>query len=370
MKFGIPVEIRNHENRVGATPDLVKEIVELGHTVYVECDAGVKSLYPDEKYQEAGAIIVPSPEKLYSQSDVILKIRAPKPIEYELIEHRHTILAFFQFFNYTDMVKSLIGRGANCFGYELYREGAFTRPVLDEDRKIAGQLAVQLGGFYLQKSLGGRGVLIGNLPDSKFAANVLILGSGSAGVAAANAAAKMGANVTLLEVDSEMLQVVNNALEAPVVSGLFDEAALTQYFPKTDLLICAFQRIEMEKPPKLTEDQINLLPKGSVVIDLDIEFDGGALAYSRPMKMDDPVFIQNEILHFCVPNLAGGVPWAGSNVHSMAIKPIVKKIAQLGFDEAVKSDPYLATGLVIYEGQIANKLLADSLSMPYFDIRK
>jgi alanine dehydrogenase len=370
MKFGIPVEIRNHENRVGATPDLVKEIVELGHSAYVECDAGSKSLYSDEQYQQAGAIIVPSPEKLYGQSDIILKIRAPKPIEYELIEHRHTILAFFQFFNYTDMVKSLIGRGANCFGYELYREGAFTRPVLDEDRKIAGQMAVQLGGFYLQKSFGGRGVLIGSLPDSRFAANVVVLGSGSAGVAAANIAAKMGANVTLLEVDSEMLQVVKNALEPSITTGLLDEETLSQIFPLTDLLICAFQRIEMEKPPKLTEDQINLMPKGSVVIDLDIEFDGGALAYSRPMKMDDPVFIQNDILHFCVPNLAGGVPWAGSNVHSMAIRPLIKKIAQLGFDEAVKTDPYLASGLVIYEGQIANKLLADNLSMPYFDVRR
>jgi alanine dehydrogenase len=370
MKFGIPVEIRNHENRVGATPDLVREIVQLGHTVYVECDAGAKSLFPDELYQEAGAVIVPSPEKLYGQSDVILKIRAPKPIEYELIEHRHTILAFFQFFNYTDMVKSLIGRGANCFGYELYREGAFTRPVLDEDRKIAGQLAVQLGGFYLQKSLGGRGVLIGDLPDRRFAANVIVLGGGSAGVAAANAAAKMGANVILLEVDPEMLRVVENVLEPSITTGLFNDESLHEHFPHADLLICAFQRIEMEKPPKLVENQIYLMPKGSVVIDLDIEFDGGAVAYSRPMKMDDPVFIQNGILHFCVPNLAGGVPWAGSNVHSMAIKPIVQKIAQLGFDEAVKTDPYLATGLVIYEGQIANKLLADNLSMPYFDIRK
>ena len=367
MIFGIPVEIRNHENRVGATPALVDALVKREHTFFVERGAGAKSMFDDIDFENAGATIVPSPEKLYGQSEYILKIRAPKPVEYELIEPHHTLFAFFQFFNYPEMVRALLGRGANCYGFELYRVGHFSRPILDADRAIAGQLAIQQGAYYLQRHHGGRGAFIGRSQGTA-SASVMVFGASAAGLAAAQMAADSGAKVTLVEVDESLLQIAKHNLPDRVRLCMFSNEMLRSEFPKTDLVVFAYQRVEMAKPPKLEEQSVGFLPRGAVIIDLDIEYDGGALVTSRPTKIDNPTFVQNEVIHFCVPNLAGTVPQASSIAHSEALKPLIFKVAENGLLSTLKNEPSFRSGLVIYEGQIANAQLAENLSTPFFDV--
>jgi alanine dehydrogenase len=211
MIFGIPVEIMSHENRVGSVPFLVEDLVKRGHQVLVETKAGEMSHYNDEAYENSGAVIVPSPDKLYAQAEFILKVREPRPVEYELIRPDHTVFSYFHFFNNLDLARSLIDRCCTCYAYEMLKDDAGIRPLLNLDQQIVGQLAVQQGAHYLQTHKGGRGVLIGSAPNVS-PAKVVILGASVAGIYAASYAANSGADVYLLDSDSRELQEAKTKL--------------------------------------------------------------------------------------------------------------------------------------------------------------
>ena len=286
MIFGIPLEVRSDEHRVGAVPFLVEEITQCGHSVFVETKAGEQSGFSDLDYENAGATISPSPEKLYAQANYILKIREPQPVEYDLIRPDHSIFAFLSFFYQLERCRSLLARGCTCYAYEMfYRNNK--RPLLAPDAQIAGQLAIQQGANYLLSNNKGRGILLNGFPNSP-AAKVTIIGSSVAAISAAKYAANSGAKVTLLYEEADKLANIKKLLPSNIQFILQEITAFENVLPKTDMLISAVFDIENQTDRVLTEDLLHFLPQDAIVIDLDIDY-GGGFDISSETKWDTPV---------------------------------------------------------------------------------
>lgn len=367
MIFGVPLEIRAHENRVGATPFLVEELVKRGHEVYVETGAGEKSHFSDEDYEQAGAAIAPSPEKLYGKANIILKIGEPMPVEYELIRPDHIILAYFYFLSNPEMARSLLARGCSCYAYELLKNSSNRRPLLSIERKIVGELAVHEGAHYLQTQNGGRGKHIGGLPGVT-PAWVTVIGDSLAGISAAAHAATLGATVFLIDMDYQSLESVVDRLPSKVNLRFYHEQNLKKILPTTDLLILANRKVEDTSYLHIGPGPLALLPKGAVVVDLNIDY-GGVQENGNPTTHDNPVFVKDGIIYYSVPNLAGIVPATASEALSSALMPYLVRFAEMGFFETLKQDEQCSTGLAIYEGRVAHPVLAERLSVPLYDFR-
>ncbi len=367
MKFGIPLEIRNHENRVGAAPFLVEELVKRGHEVLVETKAGEMSYYLDEAYELSGATIVPSPEKLYSQAEFILKVREPMPVEYDLIRPEHVIFAYFHLIlSNVEMSRSLLARGCSCYAYELYKNKDGISPMLNMEEQIIGQMGVQQGAYYLQSPKGGRGVLLGSVSGVS-PVQVTILGATPAGMSAASYAATLGANVALFDEDYQTLQNAKEKLPANVNTFISHEQNYKKKFSTTDLLISAIQKKEDKAALVLTRETVKLLPKGAVLVDLAIDY-GGSAETSKPTTHENPTFTIDGIIHYCVPNLAGAVPGTASEALSSALLPLLVRFMENGFLETLKNDKYFASGLTIYEGRVTHPRLAKELNVSLFHL--
>ena len=368
MNFGVPLEIRNHENRVGAVPFLVDALVKRGHQVFVESNAGLKSEYPDEEYVKSGATIVPSPEKLYGQSEIILKVRAPKPVEYDLIRPEHVICGYYYLTSNVEMSKSLIGRGCTCIAYDLLEKANGNRPLVEVEGQLVGQLAVQQGAHYLRLQKGGRGVLLGVVPGVA-AAQVVILGASAAGISAAHYAANLGGRIFLLDTDYESLRNARERLPQSVNTLICHEQNFRKTFPSTDLLINAIDRQDREAPMVVTRESVALLPKGAVVVDLEIEL-GRTIETSKPTSHEHPSLNLDGVTHYCVPNLAGVIPVTASEALSSALVPYMKRLARMTSIAELTEDKTFVSGMAIYEGHVANAELAALSGMMLYDFEK
>ena len=366
MIFGIPLEIRQHENRVGAVPFLVEELVKRGHQVYVESRAGWKSHFSDEDYEKSGANVVPSAEKLYGQAEIIFKVQSPTPVEYDLIRPEHVIFAFYYFLNNPEVARSLVARGCSCFAYDMYRLTDSGYPFIDNQGQISGQLAVHQGFCLLQTPQGGRGVLPGGIPGVS-PAQVVVIGASAAGISAVKAAAQMGANVFVLDPAYPSLQKAVSLQMNNVTPLMLSEYHLRQLLPSTDLLICAMQDVFQSTPVPISKALLQIMREGTVVVDLDIEM-GGSIETSHATSFENPILVQEGIVHYCVPNLPGVVPISASPALSNALLPCVLKFVDNGFEAAAKSDPEFATGIAIFEGRIANPVLAEALNVPFYEL--
>ncbi|RMG68161.1 MAG: alanine dehydrogenase [Calditrichaeota bacterium] len=366
MIFGIPLEIKTHEYRVGALPYVVDELVSRGHRVLVENRAGLDSGATDEDYQLHGAEIVPSSEKLYGQADFILKVREPMPVEYELIRPEHTIFAFFHFLNNLEMARALVARGCSCFAYEWLTAADGTRPIMAMNGQIAGKIAIQQGMYWLEKHNGGRGKMLANIPGAQ-PARVTIVGAGAVGQNAARMAAELGATVYLLDTNYRTLQRAKRHLPENVITLMSHEDNLRQLLPETDLLISAVYVATDVAPVVIRKELVQLMPEGSVIVDVDID-SGGGVETSKATTHANPVFVLDGVIHYCVPNLLGVVPYTASRGLSAAVLPYLIEIAEKGFVEAVTSDPDLRSALAVYEGRVSNRRLAEALQMNYFSL--
>ncbi len=365
MIFGIPVEIHHHEYRVGATPNLVKELIDLDHQVLVEAKAGEKSGFSDHDYEAAGATVVPSPEKLYSQSECILKIKSPNPVEYELIRPHHNVFSFFHFFSNLEMTRSLMARGCTCFAYDLVKTAENLRPLLNVDRQIAGQLAMQQSAYFLQAHHGGRGSLLGEAAGNQLT-TVTIIGASYSAISAVLCAVKMGAAVTMLVDDLDALNYASIELPADVSIKIRSEQNFKEILPVTDVLISAVQQVDSISQIVISNEAVQLLPKGAVIIDLDIDY-GGSVETSTPTTFENPVFLKEGVIHYCVPGITGVVPRTASAAFSEILAPFILKCAGSGLPEAFKKDEVLNSGLAIFEGRITNRKLAEELAVSFYD---
>lgn len=362
MIFGIPREIRAQENRVGALPFVVKEIVRRGHQVYVEADAGESCEAPDSQYEQVGATVVPSAEKLYSASDIILKVREPKPVEYELIKPDQVLLSFFHFLESAERIKAIASRGCTCLAYELIKDSSEYPSLLLPISRIAGQIALINGAYFLQKQNMGRGVVLGQITGSA-PANILILGAGNVGREAAISAANLGAKITVLDSDPKKLDLVEKLGFKNISTQISSADRLQQLLPQTDLLVTAVQIPNHPTPKLVTADMVKSMRRGSVIVMVDID-QGGSVETGKITNHDNPTFVVDGVVHYCVSNITAGVPIAASQALSTALLPLVIQIAENGLEQAILKDQRLAGSIAIYKGHIVKPYLAEVAGLP------
>ncbi len=366
MTFGIPRELRAQEMRVGALPFLVKEIVKYGHKVYVETGAGEFCEALDSQYERVGAQIVPSSEKLYSLADIILKIREHQPVELELIRPEQSFFSFFHFVTNPDLAKILAGKGCTCLSYEFVKDKQNRRPLLQSISRIAGQMAVLNGAFYLQKHSGGRGIVLGRVTGSP-PAQVTILGAGNVGKQAAIAAANLGARVIILDNDySRLLEL--DALGYPNISSIIStDENIKELLPITDLLIACIHIPEKPTPKIVSREMVKTMRQGSVIVDVDIDL-GGSVETSKITHHENPTFVVDGVVHYCVSNITAIVPKIAARAFSAALMPYLIKIAKQGLERSVLANSGLANGISLYKGYVVKNSLANSTGLPYTEL--
>jgi len=369
MKIGILKEIKSSENRVILIPRDVEKLIELDHDVYVENGAGLYSSFPDTEYEAVGAHILPTSEKIFSTVEMILKVQPPMPIEQELFAEHHLSISYLFLANNPDLLNSLLKFDSIFFSAELFSNSNDSRPVLKSMSHLAGKIAIFEAARYLQKNQGGKGILLGYNEGAR-SSNVTIIGAGSGGLAAAEQALALGADVNLIDCNPDKLeQIINPNPLAELITFEFSRGLLREVLLNTDVLITAVQTPGKKVPVLVETADVKLMKPGSVIIDLSID-QGGCVETSRPTTQENPVFIHDEIVHYCVPNIPSSTPTTSSQLMSKAIMPYICQIAQLGCEEVIALHPEVRNGLTLYHGNVVNEDLAGSNRLEYFDVRE
>ena len=363
MIIGIPRETHRHEHRVGLTPVAVRRFVGLGHQVVVERSAGVTARFTDREYEEAGAQVVYSSEEAYRRADLVCKVGVVSTEELALLKPGLVIGAFHHLaVAPKSTLERLCALEVTAIGYELVEDADGSRPILVPFSEMAGQMAVYLAGYYLQNELGGRGILLGNVPGIA-PLTVLILGAGTAGRTAARRARAVGAHVIVLDERLEKLRTVNEELAGQVVTQLVSPARLAQYTKIADVVIGAVLIPGARAPFLVTEEMVKAMRPGSVIIDLSID-QGGCVETSRPRTPDNPSYVVHDIVHYCVPNMTANVARTASRALADAAQGLLDGIVTKGVAGALRDDPGLAAGTYLYRGQVVQRSLAVALGLP------
>jgi alanine dehydrogenase len=366
MTLGILKEIKPSENRVLLIPNDVATIVDAGHQLFVETGAGEYSGFSDKMYESAGALILPSSEKIFQNVELILKVQPPMPVEYDLYTEDHLSFSFLHLSNNSDLMSSLLQRGSIYFAAEMVTNINSHRSVLSAMSEIAGRMAVFNAAKYIEKEFGGKGILIGGAGDVE-PANVTIIGAGVAGTAAARTAIAIGAHVTVMDSDERKLEVLRTHDMPQLSLYEFSRGLLREILLETDILIASVL-VPGHKPPILvSRDDVKLMQAGSLVIDLSVD-QGGCVETSRPTTFDNPTYLFEGIVHSAVTNLPSAVPFTASRALSAAALPYIMQIAQLGTHEAIALSPEIRSGLALYRGKIVNKDLAAQQKQEFYDI--
>ena len=350
MKIGIPKEIKNNENRVGMTPAGVFALKKHNHTVYVQSTAGEGSGFLDKDYEEVGAIILPTIEEVYAASEMIVKVKEPIASEYELIQEDQILFTYFHFASSEELTKAMIRRKAICIAYETVEDEDGTLPLLTPMSEVAGRMAIQQGAKYLEKPIKGRGILLGGVPGVA-PGKVLILGAGVVGVQAAKMAAGLGASVTIMDVNMKRLRYLNDVLPNHVVTAFSNEYSIRQHIKTHDLIIGGVLLKGGKAPKLITRDMLKEMKPGTVIVDVAVD-QGGCFETTRPTTHQDPTYIIDDVVHYCVANMPGAVPYTSTLALTNVTLSYVLKIANLGWREACNRDQTLEKGLNIVKGEI------------------
>ena len=364
MVIGVPKEIHRHEHRVGLTPFAVSQLTAEGHTIYVEKEAGVAAHFTDRDFQQAGATIVYGREEPYHRSDFVCRVSRPSTEELDLLKPGGTIIAFQHLAVIPRAnVDRFMELETTLIGYEVIQDATGDFPVLNPFSEMAGHMAVPLAAHYLQAEKGGRGILIGNVPGVP-PATVLILGAGTVGTTAARSALGDGAHVLVVDDDMNKLRTLSRELIGRPHTVMATEERLDRYTAIADVVIGAILVPGERAPFIITEEMVKKMKPGSVIIDISID-QGGCVATSRPTTLDQPIFIQHGVVHYCVPNMTANVPRTASRVLSNVALPYVKALAKLGLNGALRGDPALAGGVYLYRGIMAHKGMSGYFGIPF-----
>ena len=363
MKIGIPKELKNNENRVGMTPAGVAELKKHGHTVYVQHTAGENSGFSDEEYKAVGAEILPDIKDVYAQADMIVKVKEPIAAEYPLIKKDQLVFTYFHFACDKPLTDAMIKSGAVCLAYETVQKADHSLPLLIPMSEVAGRMAALNGAFYLQKTKGGKGKLISGVPGVK-PTKVLVLGGGTVGEAAARMAAGMGADVTITDISLPRLRQLEMELPANVHALYSSEHNIRKELPDVDIVIGSVLVPGDKTPHLITRDMLNLMEKGTVLVDVAID-QGGCFETSHPTTHTDPVYEVDGILHYCVANIPGAVPYTSTMALTNATLRYAVALADKGWRQACKDDEALYRGLNIVNGKVTFKAVADVWGLKY-----
>lgn len=363
MKIGIPKEIKNNENRVGATPAGVKEMVAHGHEVYVQHTAGEGSGFSDGEYEAAGARILPAIEDVYATADMIVKVKEPIEPEYDLIRAGQVLFTYFHFACDRPLTDAMIADKAVCIAYETVTDRECRLPLLIPMSEVAGRMSIQEGARFLEKPQGGRGVLMGGVPGVR-PARVLVLGGGIVGRNAALMAAGLGADVTITDISLPTLRHLAEIMPKNVKTLYSSRHNIELELPHTDLVIGSVLIPGAKAPHLVTRDMLALMRPGTVIVDVAID-QGGCFETSRPTTHTDPVYTVDGIVHYAVANIPGAVPFTSTLALTNATLPYALRIADLGWKEACRQDPGLANGVNMVDGKITFKAVAEAFGLEY-----
>jgi len=365
MRIGVPKEIREEEYRVALTPAGTRELAIRGHQVYVEQGAGDGSLFSDDAYVAAGAVIVPDAAAAFEEADLILKVKEPLQQEYLRLEPRHVLFTYLHLARDRELTRGLLDSGATCLAYETVRTPDARLPLLAPMSEIAGRLAPQIGAYFLERMSGGKGKLLGGATGVK-AANVVILGAGMAGSNAARIAAGMGAHTKVLDIDLPALAELERRV--PTVHTLCsDRLTIEQEVHTADLVIGAVLVSGARTPVLVSEEVVKSMQLGSVIVDLSID-QGGCVATSRMTTHRKPTFTAHGVIHYCVDNMAGVVPVTSTLALTNATLPFILTLADKGVVDAAGSDSAIAQGINVMEGKVTIAEVAKATGNPYFPL--
>jgi alanine dehydrogenase len=350
MIVGIPKEIKNNESRVGMTPAGVFELVKNNHSVYVQSGAGEGSGFFNKDYQQAGAIVLDTIGQVYAMSEMIVKVKEPIAEEYDLIQEGQILFTYFHFASSEALTKAMIKQKAICIAYETVEDEEGTLPLLTPMSEVAGRMAIQQGAKYLEKPVKGRGVLLGGVPGVA-PGRVLVLGAGTVGIQAAKMAAGLGAHVTILDVNMKRLRYVNDVMPPHVVTEFSNEFNIRKHIKTHDLIIGGVLLKGAKAPNLITKDMLKQMHPGTVIVDVAVD-QGGCVETTRPTTHEDPIYIIDDVVHYCVANMPGAVPHTSTMALTNVTLPYALKLANLGWEDACKADAALGKGLNIVKGKV------------------
>ena len=362
MKIGIPKEIKNNENRVSLTPGGAQTFAQHGHTVYVETQAGINSGFSDEDYKRAGAQIMPKAKEVFAIAEMIIKVKEPTPVEYDLIQPNQLLFTYLHLAADRELTEAMIRSDAICLAYETVEKDR-SLPLLIPMSEVAGRMSVQSGAKFLEKPQGGKGILLGGVPGVR-PANVLVLGGGIVGTQAAFMAAGLGAHVTIMDISLPRLRYLSEIMPANVDTMMSSQYNLERLLPLTDLIIGAVLIPGAKAPYLITNDMLKLIEPGSVMVDVAID-QGGCFESSHPTTHADPIYKVNDIIHYCVANIPGAVPMTSTLALTNATLPYVLALANNGWEKACAQYPDLKAGLNIVNGKIVYKAVAEAFGLSY-----
>lgn len=363
MIIGVPKEIKNNENRVALTPAGAKELVKRGHTVYIQQNAGINSGLTDQEYLEAGANILSTIEEVYQIADMIVKVKEPIEKEYKLVKSGQLLFTYFHFASEKDLTFAMLESGAICLAYETVEKADGSLPLLIPMSEVAGRMSVQEGARFLEKPQGGKGLLMGGVPGVK-PAKVLILGGGVVGYNAAIMASGMGADVTIADISLPRLRYLSEIMPANVKTLYSSTHNIECELPSTDLVIGAVLIPGAKAPYVITKDMLHLLKKGSVMVDVAID-QGGCFETSHPTTHATPVYEIEGVVHYCVANIPGAVPYTSTLALTNSTLPYVLTLAEKGWEKACREDKSLRLGLNIIKGKITYPAVAETFGLGY-----
>lgn len=368
MVIGVPKEIKDNENRVALTPAGVKEFYKHGHEVYIQNNAGFDSGFQDEDYVNAGGKILPSIEDVYEIAEMIIKVKEPIESEYPLIKEDQLLFTYFHFASYRPLTEAMIKSGAICLAYETVEKADRSLPLLIPMSEVAGRMAVQEGAKYLEKPMKGRGILLGGVPGVN-PAKVLILGGGIVGTQAAKMAAGLGADVTIVDVSLPRLRYLSDIMPANVSTLMSNEYNIRELIPHQDLIVGAVLIPGAKAPHLITRDMLKDMKPGTVLVDVAVD-QGGCIETCKPTTHQDPIFIIDEVIHYCVANMPGAVPYTSTVALTNATLPYALQLASKGWKQACRDNAELKLGLNIMKGEVVYKAVAEAFDLPYTDIER
>ena len=364
MLIGVPSEIKPQEHRVGLVPSSVKEFVQNGHKVIVQANAGMGINFSDQDYINVGAEIVQTAEEVFQRAEMIIKVKEPQPAEFGLIREDQIVFTYLHLAADPAQAKALMDSGCVAIAYETVTgEGRKGLPLLAPMSEIAGRLSVQVGAYNLQKHNGGTGRLISGVPGVR-PAEVLILGGGVAGFNAAQMATGLGANVTILERSNERMRYLDDYFRGRA-NVVYSNVDIVDRFIRTADLVVGTVLIPGESAPRIiTKDMLKNMMKGSVLVDVSID-QGGCFETSRVTTHDEPTYVVDDIVHYCVGNMPGAVPLTSALALNHSVLPYALNIANKGWKEALIADQGLRDGLNICHGEVTHSGVAASLDLPF-----
>ena len=368
MKIGVPSEIKAQESRVGLTPSSVQELTNHGHAVLVQDNAGFGAGFENEDYQKAGAHIASTAGDVFNDSDMIVKVKEPQSEEVSMLRENQLLFTYLHLSAAPELTKGLVDSKSICIAYETVTDENNRLPLLAPMSAVAGRMSIQAGAHSLEKPQGGRGLLIGGAPGVN-PGNVLILGGGVVGENAATIATGMEAKVHIVDKSEARLKELQMKFGDRIIPLVSDEINLQEYVAETDLLIGGVLIPGANAPKLISKEMIKSMKRGSVIVDVAID-QGGCVETSKPTTHANPTYVIDDVVHYCVANMPGGVPMTSTLALNAATIPFVLNLAQNGYRDALSSDANFLAGLNVCQGNVTYKAVADDLDYEFIDPSK